>query len=363
MNMTLSPKARQAYQFLNGLAKQKKTGEKFPTVPELMKKLSVSQVTIQSAYNVLEAEGIIERKGRGGIVIRDRLATGEFAIVTKPSLLNPDKAPFFPLAIKLLTEKIHEQHEDYKVKLHMGKQTSTGAEFPSTLDINDPYILAGLRGVFSFAPLYELEERLNQSNVPLVELGTESKLSYCVNFEPWPELIKQAVEYLSKIGCQSAGLIWPRAGFRNIEKHEDCAAILTELCRNTSIKCDPAWMKPILLHEQELFNEKDAFEFMRNLWQMRQRPEAVIVCDEIYCRGALMAISSLGLKMPQDIKLITQNTHGLSLPYHMPVTRIEYNAEELAIQAVKTMMNLINGIAQEEKNIRIPGTLQIGTTT
>lgn len=366
MNMTLSPKVNNAYKFLTRLASNKQPGEKMPPVQELRKQLSVSQVTIQNACDLLEAQGIIVRKRREGIFVSDKLDAGEFAIIAKPELFNPERHPYFPLATKILTEEIQNHNNNCTIKLHMGKYTSSAREFPNSLDLNEPQVLAGIRGVFSFAPLYELEDKLKQAHVPVIGLGTDRSsdkdLENSVSFESWDKVLYKAVDYLAKAGCKSIGMAWARPGFRNIDPHEDCEAILVSICKQFGIKYNAPWMKPIVLLDQQALEEEHGAEFLRNVWGLTDRPEAIISLDEIASRGILYEMANMGISIPNDIKLISQATKGIKLPYPRPVTRIEFDPEKQIQVGLEMMLKLIVGNTPEVKQIKVPSTLVKGET-
>src|SRR5689334_3445149 len=70
-------------------------GRSLPTMPELRRELSVSQLTIERAYEALAARGLIERKKGRGVYVADRTQTGEFAIVVRPALIGSHSHPYY----------------------------------------------------------------------------------------------------------------------------------------------------------------------------------------------------------------------------------------------------------------------------
>src|SRR5687768_4902740 len=105
-------------------------------MPELRRELEISQLTLERAYETLEARGLIERIKGKGVFVADRLRTGEFAIVARPAILwaqNP--APFFRAVIGSLITSLQAENPHWQVGLHMGTQPRTDVEYPASLDL------------------------------------------------------------------------------------------------------------------------------------------------------------------------------------------------------------------------------------
>lgn len=51
-------------------------GTRLPTIRQLASDLGLSKGTVERAYELLEADGVVERKGRAGTFLRDRPARG-----------------------------------------------------------------------------------------------------------------------------------------------------------------------------------------------------------------------------------------------------------------------------------------------
>ena len=123
------------------------------------------------------------------------------------------------------------------------------------------------------------------------------------------------------------------------------------------------WMPPIVLNVEEQVREKHGFELVEYLQRLAHLPEAFIVTDEVLCRGVLHALLHYDIRLPRDLKLITKATRHVSLPYYLPVTRVEYDVEELAQKAAGMMRALINGEEPLTKEVILDGTLVRGATT
>lgn len=358
-------KVQSAYQELKQRLASLPVGYPLPPVPKLIQELGVGRVTIDKVYDLLEQEGRIERRRGAGVYVADRMATGEFAVVILPRLMGPNVSPFYRMGAMAILDAMFERNPRWQVKMHLGRMTTIPQEYPSTLNLLKPEVLRRLRGVFTFHPLYDLEPKLEQVGVPLVRLERDWRQPQ--QHQVWFDrdlFFQQCVVRLYKSGCRKIGLLWTAAGNRKLTSCEESARIVSELAVGHGMECREAWMPVCPSHfATGGIVENDGYELFHRLWNQAERPDGIIVTDDILCRGVLRAILHLGLNMPEDLRLVTHATCGVTLPYHRPVTRVEFDPTELANAAVDMMTVLITGKIPLKTNVLLPGTVVKGETT
>src|SRR5436190_336805 len=180
-------------------------GRTLPTMPELRRELSVSQLTLERAYEALEARGLIERKKGRGVYVADRLQTGEFAIVVRPALIGAHSHPYYRSLSQSLIEWLQSENPAWQVRMHVGKHTPSDEQFPATLDLLDPAVLPRLRGVFSLHALHELGPKLERTGVPLLYVGNPRGRN-SVALDQYG-MLGQGLQHLRDVGCKTVGLI------------------------------------------------------------------------------------------------------------------------------------------------------------
>jgi DNA-binding LacI/PurR family transcriptional regulator len=353
------PQVKMAYQWLHSHIADMAVGVPLPPVPAIMEKLSVSRATLDKVYAILESEGLIERYPGKGVFVSDRCATGEMAIVIKSTLLSAESSPFYRMASTSLAKAIGDLNPRWQVKLHVGQITETDEAFPATLDLTSPAVLPGLRGVFSFCPLFELSTELAGSGVPLVRLGTQGGL--CSVGYDRNDFLEQSIRHLAERGCRSVGLIYTvnRCRARAAGAMIDAERIVPAMARKAGLKCRPEW---IMTHDGDWF-ESTGYELFQKLWQVESRPDAVIVMDDVVCNGVLRAALQLGVSLPDDLSLITLANKGVSLAYHESVTRVEFDSDEMAKMAVTIMDDLLHERPLVESSCLLKGQLLQGRST
>ena len=353
------PQVKMAYQWLHQHITDMAVGVPLPPVPAIMEKLSVSRATLDSAYSILEAEGLIERCPGKGIFVSDRCATGEMAIVIKSTLLSAESSPFYRKTSTSLTKALGELNPRWQVKLHVGQITETDEEFPDTLDLTSPAVLSGLRGVFSLCPLFELATELEMSGVPVVRIGAQNDL-HSVGYDR-NDFFKQSIQHLSERACRSVGLIYTINSRRHgsTDSLINTKRLVLELASQAGLQCQPEW---IMIHDGDWF-ESTGYELFQQLWKETDHPDAVIVTDDILCNGVLRAALQLGVSLPDDISLIALANKGVPLAYHEPITRVEFDSDKLAKQAVIMMDDLLHKRPLAESKCLLKGQFIQGKST
>jgi GntR family transcriptional regulator, arabinose operon transcriptional repressor len=336
-------------------------GARLPGFCKMAESLEISKLTLDKALGQLEQEGLVKRQQGKGIFVADRLTTGELAVVMSPSLMGPNSSPVFKLAYFALIEEVHNLNPNWQVKMHSGRLPESAESHAASLDLMEPDVLGRLRGVFTFHDLFDLEERLTGAGVPVVTMGSASKSLgiYKVGYDH-DDFLHKALEHLDDIGCRSIGLAWRGFTWPGYESEDQSDLEFAKKMELFGMQCRREWMP----HCDNLITEQYGYDLFVNFWKQKlEKPEAIVVVDDVLCMGVLRAITHLGLDMPRDIKLITYGNKGVELPYHKTISRIEYDSTEQARVAAEMMMGLIQGKEPPERNTILSGKLIVGQTT
>jgi len=328
-------------------------GMPLPTMPELRRELSVSQVTLERAYEQLEARGLIWRKKGKGVFVADRLQTGEFAIVLRPALLGSDASPYYRTVSSHVIRLLHDHNPRWQVRMHVGQHTATGPEFPPTLDLLDPDVLPRLRGVVSFHRLGAIGESLERAGVPITYIG-EFAGHTCAAFDQHGDFLREAMRHLRDAGCRSIGsVIYSRPlNGRFIQAFIAHAS-------SVGLACRPEWLD----QTDTCASERTGYEGFVRLWSREPRPDAILMGDDVMCNGALRATLRLGLRMPRNLRLVTFVSRGIDLAYHLPVSRVEYDMQELAERVVELMLRRVRGENVTREAVLLTGRMIKGSTS
>jgi LacI family transcriptional regulator len=111
------------------------------------------------------------------------------------------------------------------------------------------------------------------------------------------------------------------------------------------------------------FEERGAFEGMRRLLRSRSRPTGVYVSNLNQAIGALAAVRRLGLRVPEDLSLVTYDDDPLAEFLEVPLTAIKMPLGELGHAAIGALAAQINGEAPRDLEVMTAPELVLRAST
>jgi DNA-binding LacI/PurR family transcriptional regulator len=323
-------------------------GYKLPTDNEIMEKYRLSRATVIHAMKSLEEDGLICRKPGSGTFVQNKLQTGEFAVVVENLSLDAESTPIWNMTIARVLDAVRGQYSTCRAKVHVVSWNYDAHELRNC-DLLDPQVVGDLRGVFTLQPLHNgVAEELARRGIPSIFL-----ISKTFPFHPYQiyfdlqEVYRQTFNHLAEVGCRSVGILGE--SFR-----EDAAKYFSQFSDTlgkSGLEYRPEWM----LHRSTSFrmSEKAGWELFHRFWKQKNRPDAIFVPDDL----------KLGVRFPEDIRVVTVTPHGAPLPYSKAVTAVELDVQLLARTAVDMMDTLLRGDEPAKPLLSLPVSLVKGDTT
>jgi len=102
---------------------------------------------------------------------------------------------------------------------------------------------------------------------------------------------------------------------------------------------------------------------MRQMLQLPNRPTALLTSNDLTAIGALFAISSAGLKVPDDISVIGFDDIELSQFTHPPLTTVRLSRDELGSKAFDALYRSAEGLSKSGKEYKISTSLVLRGST
>ncbi|MFA5864086.1 MAG: substrate-binding domain-containing protein [Phycisphaerae bacterium] len=334
-------------------------GQKLLTDNELMEKYKISRSTVVHAMKTLREEGHVSRKVGAGTFVRDKTNTGEIAVVAEDRVLRMECTPIWHMTISGVVDVVREQNSQWRPKIHMVTLDPVNTGMIKNCDLLDPQVVPNLRGVFSMTPLRGgIAEKLTERGIPSVLYGSgigpyhPNQIDFDID-----QMNRLAFQHLAQTGCKTVGFLYEGP------KQEHFAGRVQKVStffRENGLQCRPEWM---VHYPSPAISEKGGYELFHKLWKQPVRPEGIFVDDDLQFRGVVRAAMELGVRFPEDIKVITISPIGVPLPYHKAVTVIGLDVHKLAKASVDMMEKLIRRIEPEKRHVLIPVELIKGDTT
>ena len=317
-------------------------GAKLPTVVELCASLQVAKVTLHSALNELEVAGLIRRQRGSGIYVRERDDERPVGVLMEMDFSHPDVSFFWrrlPQQVRLLLASAGLRSRLYSGfrPPHESTSLSTCQEFIEDVAADR------LRGVIvtwgRLSP--EWAEPLRRRNVPLVGYGTEPGFEYAVDVDYAP-MIRDATLRLLAAGRRKLALIdWT----------DGCLETFTATLAENSVPLCKQWVK----RDFPSSVPGAGWAEFREIWtESQNKPDGLLVADDILFRGVKHAICELGIRVPDQLLVVTHANRGDNQYCPFPVWRFETDADAFAQAQVDLLLALLRRQPVAQHKIALP---------
>lgn len=147
----------------------------------------------------------------------------------------------------------------------------------------------------------------------------------------------EAVQYLYNLGHRSiAHIAGPQdsiaaAGYERLEGYK--AGLVS---RHLPVRDE-------LIEISDYWNGDSGYKAMVELWKRAEKPTAIFCASDIMAMGVLNACHDLGLKIPEDISIISFDDNLWASFSHPPLTTFRQDRQAIGKKAAEMMKMLLNG--------------------
>lgn len=333
-----------------------------PTMNELRDTLGVSVVTLNRALSELEAQGIISRRHGVGIFVSPHLGQKTIGLVFDRNIFGANASPFWDMLISKARDRASSHNENFSLFMAMAMGSDDeGLHIPH--DLTNALAQGRLHGVIFVGPDQRSAQWLEE-RVPLVAYAN-IHASHAVSIDGGA-MVQLATQRLVEQGCRRIGL-WIPTGLwvgpnRAGDSYPEMDAFL-DVLKAADLPVQPQWIKedfwrvpPSHPHapgfpggaagnaiENTLSFQEQGYYLTLNVFGKRaarqDRPDGLVIVNDLMTRGAMTAFSKLNLKPGIDIKIATHANKGSTalLGYEDDLTLVQVDVAEL----VDTMYEML----------------------
>lgn len=308
----------------------------FPSERVMAKELEVSLPTLREGLLRLQTEGrILRRHGKGTFLVPENVSAKPVGILIEHDLTNRSASPhYLPLAL-LIQRKLKAKGRESELFFgyRHAENQNEGCLCDGFLErVNDRKlsgvaVVVGLRSEDWLAPLKE-------QGVPVV--GCNSLFDTCISVDRdyWMD---RAVRTLITDGRRRIAFIgW--AGSRPLNPGiKPAHEVFSECLGRYGVGVDPGLVRSDLPPTME----GAGWEEFREIWMRPagQRPDGLVVSDDILLRGCFEAIQESRIEMPGSLHVVALvsdyfRDYGLK-----KVSRFEISTEETAKKFVSALLH------------------------
>lgn len=249
--------------------------------------------------------------------------------------------PFFPTVLQGISEGAHEK----AYALHM----TTGKTDKEILDAVIHMVQGkSVDGVILLNSKVEdkVISYLMERDFPFILIGKPYKdveeITHVDNDNF--RAMKEATEYLIELGHQQIAFI---GGSLDLVVTVERLLGYERALRNGKIELRNEY----IIHEE--FLREGGQEAVRELMALEQPPTALVVVDDFMALGVLNTLDELGVKVPEDISIVSFNNVLLAEMAKPPLTSVDINIFDLGYQASKNLIQKVENCNEPTKRIII----------
>ena len=347
--------------YLTDLAHELGPEARLPTMQQLCEELKVSVVTLNRALSELEAQNVITRKHGVGIFVSPRLQQKTIGLVYDRDILQPDTSPFAALLVEEARRRAEAGHESFS--LFLSEPSSASGELPVHDDLADAIRARRLHGILFVGEQNPAAARwIEEQNVPLVALAYTPLARWRVCLDH-AETARLGVKALAAQGCRRIALMLPLGS--GIGRAPDAASFAElDAFKGALKKAGLSFDESLVWRLEELTNavtpgesnQQQGFRAANELFaDAKSRPDGLVILDDMMTRGALIALSKLGLRPNQEIHIASHtNKDSAALQgYEGDLNLIEIDPSHIVSALFSMLETLMNGDTPPEPVLSI----------
>lgn len=308
-------------------------GAKLPSERFLAQELKVSYLTVRQGVDVLVRKGLVRRELGSGTYVNAAKSDPIIGILFGPSMVE-ESAHFYRALLKALEQEIAGM--SFTSRSYDGFNRTDAGKIEESWPYQQLLRDTQSHPVHGFIKVSLTDDRWNElkpiKGVPGSSHGETSKdVVIDISF-----FGRRTLEYCVKRGCKDIVYL------RNfVTRHEDLGG-LGDMAKKLKVPMPEI----VTIEEKEQSLDLLAHDTVARLaerWRReKRRPDAMIVSDDIATRGVAIALIKAGIKVPEEMLLITQANEGIDHHYGVDVVRYYLSPRELAGKLVSILKRRMN---------------------
>lgn len=306
-------------------------GSAIPPLSRLEGLYPYNRLTILRAINQLAQEGWLRvEQGRGSFV-KQRGASSCIGILFGEDMLHPDTTPFCSLLAKAAQDFFRSHESELKFYIehtHLLDKEMLNRDL--TNDVERGF-LRGLITAGSNAPLAMARSAFwKQSKLPWVDISVFDVSAHRIVFDR-SAMMAMGLDYIHQRGGRRVAAL----GLGKDAVSDEISQFQAQVEKRGLVTREE-WLP--IAGEQ---SERHGYEAMRRIWSLPERPDSVVIIDDIVGKGAAQAMLTLGIQVPDTFRVICHANKGSGIFYPFSIPRIEFDPEEIMSYAGKLLMEVI----------------------
>jgi DNA-binding LacI/PurR family transcriptional regulator len=312
---------------------------RLPPVRELAEELGVSVLTLRAAQTLLARDRLLEIRHGSGVYVGERSLPRWVGIFTAFNILQPRASSFHSRVPHELGRFL--EMNGVRTEVYVGNPMLRESDPPSAC----ARLVSDAEGgrldalaILSCPPTQAWQEWIASLPIPVVGGHTPFRVD-----AGYPDLVRRAVRRLHEQGSRRIAMLsWAGDGLRDP---------LREALSDCGLEYRPEWVRSNL--DPKLSGA--GWEEFREVWFARpEKPDGILVMDDVLFVEACVAIQELGIAVPRQLKIVAHANKGADRRYPFPVTEALVDPERYAGEMGGLLLKRLRGERVEQPMPVIP---------
>jgi len=318
---------------------------RLPSTRALAEAFSVAPLNVQTGMQQLVREGLLTRvTGRGTFV---RKTSRKLACIGVYDSCGVDTHAEMAFSRRLLTElQGLGAAADIDLRVFVDTRDRTTLCDKPPLDLANACAGGEIQGLITLSAEDNDWPWLNKLPVPLAAIVNWAQTG---KVQPdRSQLMDLAVRDLARRGCRSVGLLdISRVDMRAPNSlGARAVSMFKRRSHELGVETRDAWMllpSPDF-HDDFLTHEEYGYIRFKRLWSLAERPEGLVVIDDVVARGVLLALLEHRVHVPEELQLTIQRNRECKLLCPVPASFVELSVREVAAALMKDLSRQFNAV-------------------
>ncbi len=330
-------------------------GTRLASEPTLAKEFGVGLATVREALRVLASEGLVNRQqGRGTFTVgQDKMPGRHVALLIDQDARDSRTSGVYLSIAQNLRRLLRKASINSRIYIGNGKLN----EEKQALDCEEFFVelekgTISAVGAVLATPHPSWTRRLEERSVPMIGFGRDKTPGV---FTDTDQMVHDAIDLLYSRGRRRIAMMcW--GGYTN-SRSRIPAAYREALERHGLRGPSEHW---IHLDRHPSFSGV-GYENFRRIWSIPEdRPDALLVTDDMFGPGVVMAMMELGVTPSREFDLVIASNKGVNQFFcPFPLIRLEIAPEQFAEVMAHQLETVLRGETPEPPLVRLVPEIRI----
>ncbi len=308
---------------------QSKPGDKLEGERDLAARFGVSVGTLREALRSLAQEGLLTRRHGSGTFVSDRSGDQHVGILIELEVSHPRASRFHLRAGQELKDYLLAH--GVPARLYLGRTQPGSVSLQVTCPEFRHELAAGrLSAVATIVAPWGREwlASIEKQGLPVVGLWTDT-LPCRVDLD-YPGMVAQGTRYLMEHGRHKLALL----GWGDRTQTQTFRRVMEA----AGIRSREAW----ICSELNPSLPGAGWEEFREMWVSgAEKPDGLLVLDDMLFDDVKTAILEMGIRVPEQLTVVTHANKGAGLTAPFPFARAEFDPDKSARELGGLLLKLI----------------------